>query len=86
MAMTTTCEHRQVQNATWECTNCHTKMVAQRKEPQHLTSGSSPDAPTFLEGFQVIYDCEDCAFNEAPTCGRIHIGEYLNAAGKSRRD
>ncbi|WP_442928743.1 DUF7459 domain-containing protein [Mycobacterium sp. Root265] len=84
--MTTTCEHRQVLNATWECRDCGTKMVAQRREPQHLTSGSSPDARTFLEGFHVRYDCDRCNSVETPGCGRTHIGEYLNAAGKSRRD
>jgi hypothetical protein len=84
--MTKTCQHKQVSNATWQCTECGAKMVARRDEPQRLLAGSSPNAPSFLEGFEVIYDCERCASDETPDCGQTHRGEYLNAAGKSRRD
>lgn len=83
--MTTTCEHQQVYNATSQCMQCGAKMIARRDEPQRLTSGSSPNSPTFLDGFEVIYDCEDCASADTD-CGRTHRGEYLNADGKSRRD
>lgn len=61
-------------------------MADRRDEPQRLTSGSSaPGEPTFLVGFEVIYDCKECA-GDASDCGRTHRGEYLNASGKSRRD
>lgn len=83
--MTTTCEHQQVHNATWQCMRCGAKMISRHDEPQRLTAGSAPNAPTFLDGFEVIYDCADCASADA-ACGRTHRGEYLNADGKSRRD
>ncbi len=84
MLMTTQCEHRQVFNATWRCTECDDKMVARRDEPSRIATGG-PE-PAILAGFEVIYDCDHCASDEVPGCGRTHRGEYLNAAGKSRRD
>jgi len=83
---TKTCKHRQIHNATWQCTECNEKMVARRDDPQRIVSGSSPDAPSALAGFEVIYECQRCADDEVLGCGRTHRGEYLNAAGKSRRD
>jgi hypothetical protein len=83
--MTTTCEHRQIYNATRQCTECGAKMADRRDQPNYLLSGSSPDDPKFLTGFEVIYDCEDCDSADT-SCGRTHRGEYLNAEGKSRRD
>lgn len=61
-------------------------MVARREVQQRQLAGSSPNAPTSLVGFEVHYDCERCAAGETSECGGVHRGEYLNAAGKSRRD
>jgi len=83
MLMTTNCEHRQVFNATWQCTECGAKMVARHDEPSRIATGG-PE-PAVLAGFEVIYDCEYCDSGEPTGCGRTHRGEYLNAAGKSRR-
>ncbi|MGE2732732.1 hypothetical protein ACQI4F_24970 [Mycolicibacterium vaccae] len=82
--MTTTCEHCQVTNATWRCTECGAEMVARRDEPSRIATGG-PE-PAVLAGFEVIYDCERCASDDTPGCGGIHRGEYLDAAGRSRRD
>lgn len=82
--MTTTCKHRQISNAAWTCTECGAKMVARCDEPSRIATGG-PE-PAVLAGFEVIYDCDECASDEPPDCGRTHRGEYLNAAGKSRRD
>ncbi|WP_434085817.1 DUF7459 domain-containing protein [Mycolicibacterium rufum] len=84
--MTATCEHQQVYNATWRCIECREKMVSQRRSEQRIVSSSAPGAPSVVAGFEVIYDCKRCSSDEPRGCGRAHRGEYLNAAGKSRRD
>lgn len=83
--MTTSCEHRQISNASWQCIDCGEKMRSRRRSEQRLVAGSSPDAPSVLDGFEVIYDCARCSSDEPRGCGRAHRGEYLNAAGKSFR-
>ncbi|MGE2714344.1 DUF7459 domain-containing protein [Mycolicibacterium litorale] len=84
--MTTECEHRQVSNATRQCTECGEEMISWHKSEQRIVAGSAPNAPSFLAGFEVIYECARCSSDEPRGCGRTHRGEYLNAAGKSRRD
>jgi hypothetical protein len=61
-------------------------MVSRHDEPNRLSTGG-PE-PAVLVGFEVIYECADCASNQEPgfSCGRTHRGEYLNADRKSRRD
>ncbi|WP_044516833.1 DUF7459 domain-containing protein [Mycolicibacterium septicum] len=42
MSDATPCEHHQVYNETWRCTECGEKMISRHDEPQYLLAGSSP--------------------------------------------
>lgn len=70
MSDATPCEHHQVYNQTWRCTECGEKMISRHDEPQYLLAGSSPNAPRFLEGYEVIYDCEHCTSDQPPVVAK----------------